>query len=109
MFFHLETGLVGDIGAYPRPCCWLADDHIFFDYGCLLSISRSLTKDITNLLKQAAKTEDYIDGINQFGFLLALEAEDDGCRNLCIYDKNVQMIINLEVKHFPSLIEFLNV
>ena len=105
MFYHLRTGIVSDVGF--NPCCWLADNYIFFDYGCLLSVSLSLRDEIVDILKKALTCTDYIS--RSCDSLIALENVDEGTRNLCIYDKQIQLIINLEVEHFPSLIEFLNV
>ena len=106
MFFHLNTGVISNVGE--NPCCWKADDFLFIDRnGCLISFPIYVfDKDFCDFLDVSISHSNFT-SIESASIYIALEEEDDGHRNLCLYDKYIQVIIDLDTNIISALSNFL--
>lgn len=110
MFYDLLSGLVFNDRCSSKLCLWRADNYIFIS-GSYFQFSIELEddelKNFSRLIDQALNIKnDYID-MTYNSLYLAFEEYNEGYRNLCVFDKNTQMILTLEVRFLKGLSEFL--
>lgn len=111
MFFNITQGKDESATHYPNDVMvWRTDSHIFWSSGGV-EFSILLTdyecEKFCKLLETAASNKEYVDLSLPDGLYIALEDEDEGTRNLCLRDKRLYNILNLEVRHFNKFVEFL--
>jgi hypothetical protein len=109
-FFDLISGQEVTIGGYQSIMCWKDGDNLFFDDGKGMMPSVHMYDMLLDrfcyLLDRTQTHTDYFD-VEVDGFLIALEDEDEGTRNLCLIDKRLYFMINLPVKHLGALASYL--
>lgn len=107
-FFNLENGKNDST----NPCVHFSDGNLWFNIqlgqaSIHFSSFSSLQKFCSFLEKaEGEKRFCQIERNDDFD-LIALENEDEGTRNLCIYDGNLSLIFNLKIEIILGLAKFL--
>lgn len=110
MYFNINTGKKFERGSYKNHIItWWADPYIFFSNGAgmySIILKGNKVEQFCDLLAHACTTQDYVELKKERGLYIALEEEDERTRNLCLYDKSVQIILNVQTKYLNQLANF---
>ena len=109
MFFNLDTGVTSPKGSSGL-LVWRDDENLWFGEGSSIHSIRLndfQLKRFCSLLDRAYSSTEYVDQDHSNGLYLAMEAEDEGHRNLCLIATSMNMTYTVQVKHLKSFSEFL--
>lgn len=111
MYFNLNTNVSGEGEMGHVPCAHFADGNLWFNLElgqvAVHFDSHDLLLKFCSLLDMSKDTTEYVEYDGEEFSLLALEEEDVGTRNLCIYNRNISIVFNIEVTAIAGLSNFL--
>lgn len=108
MFFNMETGETISKSAGNDVICWIADGNLWIDCGAISTCVNKVSLDkLCLLIDKSLTTKEYIDDVyNKWRsnkYIVALEHEDEGFRNLCFWNDGLFISIKMKIEHLISL------